>query len=57
MPEVEKFTKEHAEQYRFEVKAFGKDVKKETHILVDDFGMKAIFLGTRRVDPHSGKHC
>lgn len=55
LPEVETFMKEHSQQYDFTPIVRGKDVKKETYPLVEKDGMKAIFLGTRRVDPYSCK--
>lgn len=53
LPEVDEFMKEHCSQFNISPITLGKDVKKETHNLVNNYGMKAIFLGTRRGDPYS----
>jgi len=44
---------EQAKRFNFTPITLGKDVKKETFKLVENYNMKAIFLGTRRVDPYS----
>lgn len=53
IPEVDSFVKEQGQRFNFTPIIMGKDVKKETFKLVDDYHMKAIFLGNRRVDPYS----
>jgi len=54
IPEVDSFVQEQAQRFNFTPIIMGKDVKKETFKLVDNYHMKAIFLGNRRVDPYSG---